>query len=87
MRAAGLDVPTYLEGRPLQPYWEGKGDDFAPREWVFYEDNYQIMMRESATSWSTTSAKKPASYTIYRTIRTSSIICGTGPNAADCAPS
>ena len=45
LRAAGLDVPTYLEGRPLQPYWEGKDDDFAPREWVFCEDNYQIMMR------------------------------------------
>lgn len=45
LRAAGLEVPTYLEGRPLQPYWEGQDENFAPREWVFCEDNYQIMMR------------------------------------------
>ncbi len=45
LQAACLDVPTYLEGRPLQPYWEGRDAAFAPRAWVFCEDNYQIMMR------------------------------------------
>jgi arylsulfatase len=45
LQAAGLEVPTYLEGRSLQPYCAGKGDEFQPREWVFAEDNYQIMMR------------------------------------------
>jgi len=45
LEAAGLPVPTYLEGRSLQPYIEGKDEAFAPREWVFAEDNYQIMMR------------------------------------------
>jgi arylsulfatase A-like enzyme len=45
LEAAGLPVPSYLEGRSLRPYIEGQGADFAPREWVFAEDNYQIMMR------------------------------------------
>jgi arylsulfatase A-like enzyme len=45
LEAAGVEVPTYLEGRSLRPYLEGPGEGFAPREWVFCEDNYQVMMR------------------------------------------
>jgi len=41
--AAGIDVPTYLEGRSLRPYLDG--ERIAPRAFVFCEDNYQIMMR------------------------------------------
>ena len=43
LTAAGVEVPTYLEGRSLLPYW--RGGDIVPRQWVFCEDNYQIMMR------------------------------------------
>lgn len=43
LQAAGIDVPTYLEGRSLLPYL-GE-DDIEPRKYVFCEDNYQIMMR------------------------------------------
>lgn len=43
LQAAGVDVPTYLEGRSLMPYLNG--EDIAPRDYVFCEDNYQIMMR------------------------------------------
>ena len=45
LAAAGIEVPSYLEGRSLLPYVGEKADDFAPREWVFCEDNYQVMMR------------------------------------------
>ena len=45
LAAAGVEVPSYLEGRSLVPYMEGPGGDFAPREWVYCEDNYQLMMR------------------------------------------
>ena len=45
LEAAGLPVPDYLEGRSLQPYLEGRSASFHPRQWVFCEDNYQIMMR------------------------------------------
>ena len=45
LEAARLEVPSYLEGRSLRPYLEEKGKDFRPRECVFTEDNYQIMMR------------------------------------------
>jgi arylsulfatase len=41
--AAGIKAPSYLEGRSLVPYLDGAGP--TPREWVFCEDNYQIMMR------------------------------------------
>ena len=41
--AAGVDVPTYLEGRSLLPYLND--EEIEPREFVFCEDNYQIMMR------------------------------------------
>ncbi|MCE2449728.1 MAG: DUF4976 domain-containing protein [Candidatus Latescibacteria bacterium] len=37
-------MPSYLEGRSLRSYLEGDAD-CAPREWVFCEDNYQVMMR------------------------------------------
>lgn len=43
LEAAGIEVPTYLEGRSLIPYL--KGDDVQGRAFVFSEDNYQIMMR------------------------------------------
>jgi len=45
LEAAGLPVPSYLEGRSLLPYLGEKEEDFRPRKWVFAEDNYQIMMR------------------------------------------
>jgi arylsulfatase A-like enzyme len=41
--AAGIDIPTYLEGRSLLPYL--RGEAIKPRDFVFCEDNYQIMMR------------------------------------------
>jgi arylsulfatase len=41
--AAGIDVPTNLEGRSLLPYLNDEA--IQPREFVFCEDNYQIMMR------------------------------------------
>ena len=43
LEAAGVGVPTYLEGRSLMPYL--KGEPIKPRHYVFCEDNYQIMMR------------------------------------------
>ncbi len=43
LAAAGVDMPTYLEGRSLLPYLHDEPID--PREYVFAEDNYQIMMR------------------------------------------
>jgi arylsulfatase A-like enzyme len=45
LEAAGLEVPSYLEGRSLRPYLEGPDKGFRPREWVFAEDNYLVMMR------------------------------------------
>ena len=43
LEAAGVEVPTYIEGRSLLPYLEG--DDVEPRQYVYCEDNYQIMQR------------------------------------------
>lgn len=43
LEAAGIDVPDYLEGRSLLPYL--RGETTPPRQAVFAEDNYQIMMR------------------------------------------
>jgi len=43
LEAAGIDIPTYLEGRSLQPYLNDQ--NIEPREFVICEDNYQIMMR------------------------------------------
>ena len=45
LQAAGIDVPTYMEGRSLMPYLEGR--EIAPRDYVCCEDNYQIMMRST----------------------------------------
>ena len=46
LEAAGIEVPMYLEGRSLLPYGdETTADQVLPREFVFCEDNYQIMMR------------------------------------------
>jgi arylsulfatase len=44
LQAAGVDVPDYLEGSSLLPYLE-EPSSATPREFVFAEDNYQIMMR------------------------------------------
>lgn len=43
LQAAGVDIPTYFEGRSLVPYLEGASVD--PHPYVFCEDNYQVMMR------------------------------------------
>lgn len=43
LQAAGIDAPTYLEGQSLLPYLTG--EPIEPREFVFCEDNYQVMMR------------------------------------------
>ena len=43
LQAAGIDVPTYFEGRSLLPYLEG--DPAEPHPYIFSEDNYQVMMR------------------------------------------
>ena len=43
LEVAGIDVPDYVEGRSLLPYM--RDDAITPREFVFCEDNYQVMMR------------------------------------------
>ncbi len=43
LQAAGLDVPAYFEGRSLYPYLQD--ERIEPRQYVFCEDNYQIMLR------------------------------------------
>jgi len=43
LEAAGVETPTYLEGRSLMPYL--KREAITARKYVFCEDNYQIMMR------------------------------------------
>jgi arylsulfatase A-like enzyme len=43
MESAGIPIPTYFEGRSLLPYL--RGEEATPREYVFSEDNYQVMMR------------------------------------------
>ncbi len=43
LETAGVDIPTYMEGRSLSPYLDGV--DVEPREYVCCEDNYQIMFR------------------------------------------
>ena len=45
LQAAGVDVPDYVEGRSLLPYLSGNA--ITPREFVFCEDNYQVMMRSA----------------------------------------
>jgi arylsulfatase A-like enzyme len=45
LEAAGVDIPTYFEGRSLIPYLEG--DSVDPHPYVFCEDNYQVMMRST----------------------------------------
>jgi arylsulfatase A-like enzyme len=44
LEAAGVPVPTYLEGQSLMSYAQEDGES-DPRKYVFCEDNYQIMMR------------------------------------------
>ena len=43
LEAAGVETPTYMEGRSLMPYLEGT--DISSRTFVICEDNYQVMMR------------------------------------------
>ena len=46
LEAAGITVPTHLEGRSLLPYCDHtEARQVTPREYVYCEDNYQIMMR------------------------------------------
>jgi arylsulfatase len=48
LEAAGVEAPSYLEGRSLLPYLSGPPAGFKPREYVFCEDNYLVMMRSTA---------------------------------------
>jgi len=43
LQAAGIEAPTYMEGQSLLPYLND--EPIEPREFVFCEDNYQVMMR------------------------------------------
>jgi arylsulfatase A-like enzyme len=45
LEAAGVPIPTYMEGRSLIPYL--KSEEIEPREFVVAEDNYLVMMRTS----------------------------------------
>jgi arylsulfatase len=45
LAAAGLALPAYLEGQSLLPYLNAGA--VTPREFVYSEDNYQIMMRSA----------------------------------------
>ena len=45
LEAAGVEISGYLEGRSLSAYFEGREDDVRPREFVFCEDNYEVMLR------------------------------------------
>ena len=45
LEAAGIEPPTYLEGRSLLPYAEGDSNQMSPRQYVYCEDNYLVMMR------------------------------------------
>jgi len=45
LEAAGVAVPSYFEGRSLGPYLAGPAGDFAPREYVYCEDNFSLMIR------------------------------------------
>ncbi len=46
LEAAGIETPTYMEGRSLLPYGqEPSASQVSPREYVYCEDNYEIMMR------------------------------------------
>ena len=40
LEAAGIDIPTYMEGRSLRPYL--RGEAIKPREFVFCEDNFRL---------------------------------------------
>lgn len=48
LEAAGIQIPARLEGHSLLPYLE-KGESEAPREYVFCEDRYMIMIRSQNT--------------------------------------
>jgi arylsulfatase len=43
LEAAGIDIPTYLEGQSLLPYLYD--DDIDHRDYVICEDNYLVMLR------------------------------------------
>lgn len=44
LEIAGIRTPSYFEGRSLLPYLTGNAQD-EPRQAVYCEDNYLIMMR------------------------------------------
>ncbi len=47
LEAAGLPVPAYFEGRSLMPYLRDEAEATEPRQYVYCEDNYQIMQRSA----------------------------------------
>ncbi len=47
LQAAGVEVPSYMEGSSLLSYLEAR-DEAVPREFVYAEDNYQVMMRSTS---------------------------------------
>lgn len=44
LNMANIDIPCYLEGKSLKPYVD-KDTNVQKQEYVYCEDNYQIMMR------------------------------------------
>ena len=46
LQAAGVEVPSYMEGTSLLPYLE-EPEQMVPRRFVYAEDNYQVMMRST----------------------------------------
>ncbi len=45
LEAAGIEIPTRLEGRSIEAYL--KEGQTTPRDFVYCEDNFQIMMRST----------------------------------------
>ena len=45
LKRASVEVPSYFEGRSLCHYIDGNHEDLPAQEYVYAEDNYQIMMR------------------------------------------
>ena len=77
LEAAGVEVPSYFEGRSLGPYLAGPADDFAPREYVYCEDNFSLMMCGERYKLVYYPARSRANSTTWSGIRTSCGICGT----------
>jgi len=43
LEAAGIEIPSYIEGQSLLPYL--RDEETQPRPYVICEDNYQVMLR------------------------------------------